>query len=629
MKKLLTFIISALLLVFITLATLFGLLNTTYATPIAQWINQLIGDDRLSFQKVTYDYPLHLRFTRPTIQFNNTSLTFQHLDLWFNPTLYEHDQWQIDSALFDGVSVYNTLPQLSEPSTFNIHQLAIHNLSIDTDDVSTTQLNVQIKQPHWYRHDQWLPYGKIQLSAESLQWQGEHIHKLLVDMNHQFSDSTINGFSFHWRNGLVSGQAEHYPSGWSLVNVTMNHLALTQNIIDQIHYKWDSVSPRLITHINSLDILNSQLELGSVILNNADLSIENWTINPLWQTQGELSLHADNAKWKGMTWIEPDLKLTISPGKITINDFIADIWQGNLQLAGTVTANKLHLSQLNINGVRWYGEHDEDFPMLSPEDLPWPTIQIDQLAFNNAQLVQLQHKPFWQLSGFSIHGQNLTLRHDTQFGLWQGKINLSANSASIGKLHTSQAIIEMRNDNQVWSLTRAFLPLKHGYFKAHGTWPMDNQEKPWSLNIQGDGLPLDPLNQWVSLPISLSGFADTEASFSGMTGNATLIKHTLSGSAQTNIYHGVMTMQQGNTTTIQPFGVDNIQLTADRGRITVPKTTIQGTTLDAALSGKFDLVDEKTGYLNMTETTQGHTTTYDLLHTREIKPPVKSEQVGQ
>lgn len=628
MKKLLTVIISLLLLLVIIIATLFGLLNTSYATPVVQWVNQLFGDPRLSFSKAEYNYPLHVRLTQPTIALDNSSLSFQHLDIWFNDTVYDDDQWQIDSMLFDGISVYNTLPHFVEPTNFKIHQLAVHNLSIHHDNIDASHVNFQVKEPHWYHREQWLPYGKMQLSAGEIQWQGEHFDTLLVDMNHQRTDSTINGFSFHWRNGLVTGQAEHYPSGWSLVNVTMNHLALTQNIIDQLRYKWETLPPRVITHINSLDILNSQLEFGTVTLNNADISIENWTLNSLWQTQGMLSLHADNAKWQDMTWIEPDLDVTLAPGKITINDFIADVWQGQLQLKGSVTPKKLHLSQFNVAGIRWYGEHEKDFPTLSLDDLPWSTIQVDQLAINNAQLIQLKQKPFWQLSGFSINGQDLTLRRDKQFGLWQGNINLGANSASIGKLHTSQAIIEMSNDNQVWSLTRAFLPLKHGYFKAQGTWPMSNQDTPWSLHIQADGLPLDPLNQWLSLPIWLSGFADTDASFSGMAGNPTIIKHTLSGSAKTNIYHGVMTMQHDNTTTIQPFGIDDLHITADRGRIAIPQTPIQGTTLDAELSAKFDLVDYQSGHLDMTVTNQDKSTRYDLLHANHEKPPEKSESVN-
>ena len=625
MKKLLTFIISALLLAVITLATLFGLLNTSYATPIAQWINQLIGDERLSFKHVEYDYPLHLRFTQPTIQLNHTSLTFRHLDLWFNPSIYDHDQWQIESALFDGVTIDNTLPHFSEPSTFHIHQLAIHNLSLDTDEVSATALNVQIKDPHWYRDEQWLPYGTIQLSAESLQWQGETMTQLLVDADHQLTDSRINGFSFHWRNGLISGQAERYPQGWSLVNVTMNHLSLTQDVLAQLRYKWsDTPQTKMIQHINSLDILNSNLQIGAVTLNNADVSIENMDVTSLWQNQGSISLHADNAQWKHLQWVNPDVTVSLTPGKITINDFLADIWQGRLQLSGALTPDSLHLSNLSLNGVRWYGEQDEDFPTLSFTDLHWPTIAIDQLDISNTQIIQLKHRPFWQLTGLNVSGTNLTLRHNNQWGLWQGQLSVSANSASIGKLHTSQAIIEMTSDAHTWSLTRAFLPLKYGYLKAQGSWPIDSNDAPWSLHVQSDGLPLEPLTQWVSLPISLSGFAEANLSLNGMAGSPTIMKHTLSGHAQGSVYRGVMTMQQDNTTTIQPFAINGIDVTADRGRISLPETTIQGTTLNATLFGDLDLVDLKTGKLEIRETAHGKTTVYDLLHPKDTTPEEKT-----
>src|SRR5690606_23287752 len=88
-----------------------------------------------------------------------------------------------------------------------------------------------------------------------------------------------------------------------------------------------------IDHINSLDILNSQIELADISLRNVDISLENiYPHSNIWQQQqGKFSLQADDATWLGQQWVEPTFSLRTEPGKLIIEDFSSEFKQGDIQ----------------------------------------------------------------------------------------------------------------------------------------------------------------------------------------------------------------------------------------------------------------------------------------------------------
>ncbi|MCG6336553.1 AsmA family protein, partial [Vibrio alginolyticus] len=145
-----------------------------------------------------------------------------------------------------------------------------------------------------------LPYGELQLSAEQFYWQGEALNNVLIDADYKAQDSTVYGASFQWRGGEFSGQAEQYPAGWSLVNVTISKLDLKDDL-STLSAPWWQLAKPYLHHINSLDVLSSNLQLGEAKLTNLALSLENLTVDQsLWQQDsGYLSLNAESADWHG------------------------------------------------------------------------------------------------------------------------------------------------------------------------------------------------------------------------------------------------------------------------------------------------------------------------------------------
>ena len=616
MRKLFFVFFSFLIILLASFAILFGLMNTPFATPVASWLLSQWSTNKIEFTHVEYDFPYHIKLQQPKWQSNSDTFAFHQVDIWLNSEIYQNGQWLIDSILFDGGEI-NQLPALEKfASNVKLHQLALHNITINQDEHHITGLSLQIKNPSWRQVGQQLPYGEIQFAAKSWQWQGEKATNLLIDANYQPQDSTIYGMTFHWRDGQISGQAEQYAQGWSLVNVTVNHLTLPKGLTQQLDYKWHSL-PFVINHINSLDLLNCNIAWQDLELTNADLSLEDTNLDGLVPSQGSLSLHADTANWQGLKWVDPNITLAFSNHSLIIQDFTSGFLQGNIQLAGQWSPEGVHLTSLTAQGLKWFGENISDLQQM-PSLPKWENLQIDSLSLDNIQLIQTAQKPFWQLSGLNIEGENTQLLKSGQLGLWNGSLRLSANSASLGRTITSQSLIEMHSDAGIWQLSRAFLPFKQGYLDATAKWDFGQNSGPWQFKAHGDGVPIELLNQYLTLPLHVSALAEVDTDLSGLGNHPLVIMHTLTGKASVSMRQGIATLQYDNTTVVQPFELDGAQLLADRGRLTIPKVNLIGAGLQASLSGELDLVDLENGQLLLKTQQDCKKVDFDLLRNKTL-----------
>ena len=616
MRKLFFVFFSFLIILLASCAILFGLMNTPFATPVASWLLSQWSSNEIEFSQVKYEFPYHIKLQQPKWQSNNDTFAFHQVDIWLNSEIYHDGKWIIDSMLFDGGEI-DQLPALEKiTSKIKLHQLALHNITINQDNYQIAGLSLQVKNPNWIQQGQQLPYGEIQFAAQSWQWQGEEVTNLLLDANYQPEDSTIYGMTFHWRGSQISGQAEQYAQGWSLVNVTVNHLTLPESITQQLDYKWHSL-PFVIHHINSLDLLNSNITWQGLELTNADLSLEDTNLDGLIPSQGSLSLHADTAQWQGLQWVDPNTTLTFSNHNLIIQDFNSGFLQGNIQLAGQWSPEGVHLTSLTAQGLKWFGENISDLQQI-PSLPKWENLQIDSLSLDNIQLIQTAQKPFWQLSGLNIEGQNTQLLKSGQLGLWNGSLRLSANSASLDRTITSQSLIEMHSDAGIWQLSRAFLPFKQGYLDASAKWNFGQDSGPWQFKAHGDGVPIELINHYLKLPLHLNALAEVDVDLSGLGSNPLVIMHTLTGKASASLRQGVATLQYDNTTVIQPFEIDGVKLSADRGRVTIPSVNPIGAGLQASFSGELDLANQENGQLLLTTQQGCKKVDFDLLRNKTL-----------
>ncbi|WP_322529665.1 AsmA family protein [Vibrio fluvialis] len=301
MKKLLALGVGLVGLLLALTLVAFGIMHTRYLTPSAQWLTEHLWPEKLTFSELDYEYPLHFRLHNVTLETSANPLSFQQVDIWLSPQLFHQDKWVIDSVLLDGANFSDGLPDNDFLAQLQLNQLALHNIDFANHGLIARGVNLQVKKPIWNNAKQWLPYGELQLSAEQFYWQGEALNNVLIDADYKAQDSTVYGASFQWRGGEFSGQAEQYPAGWSLVNVTISKLDLKDDL-STLSAPWWQLAKPYLHHINSLDVLSSNLQLGETKLTNLALSLENLTVDQsLWQQDsGYLSLNAESADWHGL-----------------------------------------------------------------------------------------------------------------------------------------------------------------------------------------------------------------------------------------------------------------------------------------------------------------------------------------
>ncbi len=595
MKKAAVVIGVVLLLVLLIPVGLFALLHSSYSATsfnrLAQHQNWPIQVDTL-----TYQFPYHL--TAQGIRTNQASLPYiEQLDVWFSAQPYQNNQWQIDSLLLDGVTAQQGLPDLMIKSdwakSFNIKHIALSNWDFANPFIAARGLNLQINQPQWHE-EQALPYGEIQLSSDQIYWQGEAIDQLLIDLVYKPKDSTLYGISFEWRDAKVTGQAEQFDHGWSLINVTIDGLKLSAEHTAMLHSKTLAIGHHAVSHINSLDLLNSQISWQDLTLENLDASIEdlNLPLSPWQQKQGWVSLQADQAIWQSQHLVSPRVELQFFPDQVIISDASTEWQQGMLSLSGRLSPNELHLDQVQVDNVKWTLKAMQDLPYLWPYLRRLDSAQVDTLSLRNVQFIQLAQEPYWQITGLDLNGKRLNLKQEGRVGLWHGTVSADANNASFRDLVTTQASFRATSKQGDWQIEQLMLPLKQGYIDAFGQGSLGHKSQPWALTLNTDGLPTDVLLRHYPLPVDLRGFIEMEARLTGLAGDDLMLAHSLSGQVNAQVHHGA---RFENDEVVETLSFSPLNLTLDRGRLSMSPMTWQGETTLGVLNIDVDLIEEHQG----------------------------------
>ncbi|MCU8407804.1 AsmA family protein [Vibrio vulnificus] len=587
----------ALLLIVIALIPISILvsLQTRYASQVFNQLSQLSGLG-MQAESVHYQYPDHFSFKN--VSFTHKEVSYvEQLEIWLSPELYANGRVQVASVLLDGLSLQTGLsrsPKTFIPNTVQIHQLAISNLDYADNQLSARGIKFQVKQPQWQRSDQFIPFGEIQFSAQQLYWQGEAFNQPLLDIDYKPQDSTLYGLSLSWRGAKVSGQAEQYPQGWSLVNVTVEGLDLSQQQLTSILAKpWDRFGSQ-ITHINSLDILRSSLALEDYRLINFELSSENLTLPfSLWQQQqGLISFSAESVQDQHNVWVEPRIKFTLDPNAINVEEASAQWQQGNLLFSGTLKPDAIALDQLMINNVKWAAEQPGEGAWLWQWLENASHVSVERLNIERSQFIQLIRQPYWQLSGLNIDGEKLLLKQEQQLGLWQGKLRATAANASYQDILSSHPLVEMHSDDGLWQLDRLFAPLKQGYIEAYGQLQLNSLSKPWQATLNADGLPMGLLLSQLPLPFDLNAISSIDVSAMGLGGDWAMFSHSLTGGVHARLHEAYTPFDEGN---ILPLQVSEISLSMERGKLTLAPVKLQGPDIEGTIGGASDLTMPEQG----------------------------------
>ncbi|WP_231566675.1 AsmA family protein [Vibrio variabilis] len=576
-------------LICLSLLSLFAILQTRHAPQVVSYLFEQLTPYRVNTQQVTYTPPLQLSLQDVVVEREQQQARIPKLTVWLSQSFWQNGKLAFDSLLIEGATLDLSHNYASMLDGITLRQVALQHVDLTSDQWSAREVNLQIENPEWKQDNQALPFGDIQFSAKQLYVRGEALNDVLVDAQYKPQNSTLYGASFKWHGAEFSGQAEQFQQGWSLINVTVFDLNL------------DSVAPatKLINtlnslkfpvyHINSLDILRSNVNYQGWHFEQLDASIENLYLNQsLWQQEnGYFSFDAELLTHQELRFINPTAELGFGKNDINVEQFNADFKQGWLQFKGNLSQERIALDELRISGVKWL----EDLPQMG-SDLKalassLSSLTIKELDVRNSQLIQVEKRPYWQVSGLSIEGHDLEFINPQQTGLLNGKIELSASNASLDNLLSTQLVVEMQAEQGKLNLERAFFPLQAGYIEANGQWDRSSISAPWRLTLHADGVPADlPLFD-AQLPFHLQGMAEVELDLSGLSGDYAMFAHSLSGDAKLQLHQTTLKAKSadGETSFEQEWPLEAISIQADRGRL-----SLSSKGEEAELTGHIDML---------------------------------------
>ncbi|AXT69576.1 AsmA family protein [Vibrio sp. dhg] len=589
MKTALRILILLLVLLIAIPATVIALLTTSYANQTWAFISEHLNLP-IQAEKVYYDFPYHL--TAQGIRTNSEDISsIEQVDVWLNPDVRRDGKWIVDSLLINGVSLKQGLPDFANLESVQFHQVAIKNLDYANKQLVINGLNVQIQSPIWQNNSYVLPYGEILLSAAQIYWNGEAFDNVLLDMDYRPENSTLYGTSFKWRDSLISGQGEQYPQGWSLVNVTVDKLKMNNAQLQSLLAKpWNAI-PFKINHINSLDLLNADIEWGDWHWQNLELSLEDASLPlSLWQTQAQISLQADSVSFQEQTAIEPRLSAVMTPSQIELKELYLDWQQGRVQISGQFQPTQWQIDNASIYGLKWAMKPDESSDWWQAATKALNEVTINQLDIEHSQIIQISQQPYWQVSGLNLEGRQLALKRlGNHWAVWNGNLDVSVVNASYDQVIASHAALSTQSDNGLWQLTRLFAPLEQGYIEGYGQIDVSTTSQPWTLNINADGIPLRLFHSYLPKVLTVEGLSDLNLDLQGLAGDRNMLAYSLTGDIEAN-FRDTMLLSQADQS-LKSITFSPVRLQARRGEVSIQPITISGSAIKGKITGAFDLAN--------------------------------------
>ena len=145
--------------------------------------------------------------------------------------------------------------------------------------------------------------------------------------------------------------------------------------------------------------------------------------------------------------VSPTAKLNMSNSAIFLDEFDENLKQGRIQMSGSLTQKQVNLNWLKVSGIKWLEDINQLLVTLNNTSNFLDTPTIKTLGIKNSQLIQVEQRPYWQISGMNVEGMDLQLIQNCKPSLYSDNVEASANNASLDNLLTTQAIVKLAAKN--------------------------------------------------------------------------------------------------------------------------------------------------------------------------------------
>jgi hypothetical protein len=598
LKRVWQLLLIILLLVTLCVALLLAAFSSPYATDIVNryLLPEIAGIS--STEKASFQFPDTL--TLQGVQLNDTHKTYIELvEAQLNWELTAPSTLNIPSLLLAGLNIQHkeVINELSllHSTHLDIDHIAVRNIDLAIEGVIARNLSVQISQPVLSSDAAYgIAKGQLKMQLDQLYWQGEALDNIYLDMDIFPGESKVYALNFAWNKATFVTQAQQQGENWRLINTQIDKLNYKQGELSQVandSLNW--VIDKLLS-VDNLSVTNSHFYLDRDRVENLQLNIAQ--INApfdLWQQSTELSLDADNIVWQGELWLSPIVIASLTQDSLNIEQLSTVLHQGQINLSGQITPNALTLSELSVRGLKWHIEHPSQLQLLQSLSGQYDDITIKQAKINNAQVIYLASKNLWQVSGLDVEGDDLTLRNQGQFALWSGRLTASANTLNAFGLYSAQPWLDTHNREGNWVIDDLYIPLENGLIDTKASMDMRLPSRPWSLVVDGFGIPSQTLLQPIIPQLNWLGFGDVSLDLSGLGGDAAMLSHSLTGDSSIELRDLQLSIPSGEFI----IEADPINLQFERGRYLLPKANLNGNGIQGAVYGEGDLLTPESSEL--------------------------------
>ncbi|UJF19438.1 AsmA family protein [Vibrio sp. SS-MA-C1-2] len=542
-KLISSLLIIATLFVSLTLA----LFHTSHGLPALQWVIKEVSSYQLHADSLDYNIedPLFVELENPILiqqKSDNTEQSIfasQQLRLWFSTNNLWQKGWHFDSILIKKIDL-TANESLNLPFSLFTKRLAITDANYQSNHLSLEDVKLELDDWSYHPNSHQKFTGDFRLSAEKGTWKTTQSHQsvhslpnqsftqLLIDGHHQAPNSwDIPVLSLQLERSSITAALSVFDKNIKIEQLNISDLQLNHSLyyqeiksnLDTLGYHWS---------IKQLDMLNASLSSSALSFSSANISIGNLQSLPLNQQTLSLSFNSSDLAWKDWQLLDPLFDLTLKQGVLDISGASAKTKQGFIQLSGSFKdQHAAMIRNLTINGLRWTlpTQWRKKLTSLSNQ---FNRVSIDKLNIANSLFVDPNPQLPFQVTALNLSGENLILKKENRWRLWQGNLMASAPLASYNKVDLRGLSLSMTSQQNMWN-NQFSMAFEQGFVDITSNIDLNHFSEPTTIDINGSAIPLEILTNWFNLPLPITGELDIAGALSGLTGDRLSFNYSLDG----------------------------------------------------------------------------------------------------
>jgi hypothetical protein len=551
MKFLGKLLLTLLLLLVLAIVVLYVLMQTRWAAgSISRWVTDN-SEYRLSVDGVDHAWSDPSRITLSGVKFAEKNkpdmVNVGEVDL----DLSWHQITQ--PRFFDRVVLVNgTLNLTADPlnlplqaNTLQLNNIAL-NGNIEQWKIGGSNVNAGITP--------WQPTktavlgnnAQFQLSANTLTLDSIPASNVLIQGRIDNQRLTLSNFGADVSRGQLTGNASRDSDGsWTLDNLRLSNVRLQS--AQPLSAFWQEFIKLPKVDIKRFDLIDARLQGDNWAFTDLGLTVTDVTLEKgNWQsTDGQLSLNASDLIDGNLHFSDPNINLDLTAQGFTLRQF-STRWEGGLlRTSGNWerASHNLTLDQLSVESLEY--TLPQDWRQLWLDDLPdWlADVTVSKFTANRNLIIDVSPDFPFQLTGVNGYGTDLKLAQDHRWGMWSGKLNLSANDATFNKNDVLRPSLVLDANAERVNISQLNAYTKEGLLQATATVSQQPQ-RDFTVSLNGRAVPANELQNWGWPEIPLQGNVNMQLTLKGQMPANVDFKPTLSGNLHATANEGKQIQQQ-------------------------------------------------------------------------------------